>query len=87
MGPFLQINTDCLAAVKRTGRIRVDLDSNEFARRKKQKRSSTTGKQEPIRIKLELTLGCAVGILKDCAFHGGAEVGHAQVEYARIRGE
>lgn len=82
----LHITTDFVAAVKRIGRIRVDLDSNELAQKKKRKRSSTNDKLEPIRIKLELTLGSSVGVLEVRAFHGRAEVGQAKIEYAREKG-
>ena len=73
------------AGVKKIGRIRVALEDSEIAR-KKQRRSSESGRQEPIRIKLELTVGSAIGILEVYAFHGHTEVGRADIEYSRERG-
>jgi hypothetical protein len=82
------ITTNFVAAVKRIGRIRVDLNSNQDAQRKKRKRSSTNDKLEAIRIKLELTLGSAIGVLEVRALHGrpGVEVGKAKIEYSREKG-
>ncbi len=74
-----------VAGVKQIGRIKVDLVSNELAR-KKRRVSSTKGKQEPIRIKLELSFGSKIGVLEVQAFHGLAKVGQAEIQYAADRG-
>ncbi len=69
-----------LAGVKQIGRIKVDLLSNELAQ-KKRRVSSHKGKQEPIRIKLEVSVGSKIGVLEVQAFHGLAKVGQAEIEY------
>jgi hypothetical protein len=81
----IQITDFVPAGVQQIGRIKVDLNGNEHAQ-KKRRASATKGKEEPIRVKLVLSLGSKMGILEVKAYHGTSEVGRAEIEYAEDRG-
>lgn len=67
------------------GQIKVDLQKNELAQ-KKRRRWRTHSEQDPIRIKLEVTVGSDAGVLLVDAWHGKSKVGKATIEYAQEKG-